>query len=428
MIRSVFFIFLLVCIFQTDDIFAKNNDALTHNKSLRIDFILSGNQSMQEATVSAIYEVPGYSSGPDQDIPPFDYGNYRIVLLSTDSPDTLFLKGFCTLFQEWQSTKEAKKRRRTFKQTIEMPFPKKEVEWVLEYREKTGNFTELARETFHPEKDRYTRLVPAKYPQKIIHGNDDAKDRADILIMAEGYTSEEKDRFYADAKKMAGSLLALSPYDSLKNHITIRALAIPSKDSGTNDPNNNIWKNTPLKSSFNTFGTDRYLESLHTWTIFDHAAGIPHDHIIILVNTAKYGGGGVYNHFSITSAQHSNSPKVFIHELGHGLAGLGDEYFSTDVAYGDFFDLNTEPWHPNITTLKDFEGKWEQLVADSVPIPTPDISKYRNTTGVFEGAGYSARDIYRPAVNCRMRSNEAKGFCEVCREAIRKMILFYSQR
>jgi len=428
MMRSFFLIFFLVCFFQAGNIFAKNKDALTYKQSLRIDFILSGDHSYQEATVSAIYEVPGYSSGPAQNIPPFDYGNYRIVMLSPDSPDTLFIKGFCTLFQEWQSTKEAEKRRRAFKQTIEMPFPKKEVEWVLEYRETTGEFSALVRETFHPEKSFYTRLNPGEYPLKIIHGNDDTRHQADILIMAEGYTSEEKDLFYSDAQKMTRNLLNLPPYDSLKNRITVRALAIPSKDSGANDPNNDIWKNTPLKSRFNTFGTDRYLESFHTWTIYDHAAGVPHDHIVILVNTSKYGGGGVYNHFSITSARHRNSPRVFIHELGHGLAGLGDEYFSTDVAYGNFFDLDTEPWHPNITTLKDFDRKWKHLVADTVPIPTPDISKYRHTTGVFEGAGYSAHDIFRPAVNCRMRSNQAEGFCEACREAIRNMILFYSQR
>ncbi|MGM0375591.1 MAG: M64 family metallopeptidase [Bacteroidota bacterium] len=426
---SFFFIFLLVGISQTGDVlFAKNNDGLNYERALRIDFTLSGNHSSQEATVSAIYEVPVYSSGPNQDIPPFSYGNYRVVMLSPNLQDTLFIRGFCTLFQEWQSTKEAKKRRRAFKQTIEMPFPEKEVEWVLEYREKTGEFSEMTRETFNPQNDLYTRVVPHQYPQKIIHGDDDAKHRTDILIMGEGYTGKEKELFFADAKKMTRNLLKLPPYDSLKNRITVRALAIPSEDSGTNDPNNDQWKNTPLKSTFNTFGTDRYLESFHTWTIYNHAAGTPHDHIVLLVNTNKYGGGGVYNHFSITSAQHRNSPEVFIHELGHGLAGLGDEYFSTDVAYGDFFDLNTEPWHPNITTLQDFDQKWKHLIADTVPIPTPDNSKFRHATGVFEGAGYSARDIYRPAVNCRMRSNQAEGFCEACREAIRKMILFYSQQ
>ncbi len=423
-----FFIFLLAGICQTGNpLVTKGSNTLNYEQSLRIDFILSGKHSSQEATVSALYKVPGYSSGPGQNIPPFDYGNYRIVMLSTESPDTLFIKGFCSLFQEWQSTEEAQKRHRAFKQTIETPFPKNEVEWVLEYRQKTGGFTTLVRETFNPKKNLYTRLVPNQYPRKIIYGNNDEKHKTDILILAEGYTSQEKDIFYSDAQKMTRELFSLSPYNSLKNHITIRALAIPSKDSGTNDPVNNTWKNTPLRSSFNTFGTDRYLESFHTWTIYDHAAGIPHDHIVVLANTNKYGGGGVYNHFSITSAQHRNSPKVFIHELGHGLAGLGDEYFSTEVAYGDFFDLNTEPWHPNITTLKNFGQKWEHLVADTVPIPTPNVSKYKNITGVFEGAGYSARGIYRPAVNCRMRSNQAEGLCEACREAIRRMILFYSQ-
>ncbi len=402
-------------------------DIFSYEKSLRVDFVLTGNQDQQNATIAGYFQFPGYSAGPAQNIPSFDYGTYRLLLLSEKTSDTLFIKGISTLFEEWQFTKEAKNVNRVFEQTVEMPYPKESVNLIIECRKKNGNFTQLTSETFNPNKQRITTLVPHQHPHKIIHGIESPTEQADILFIAEGYRINETEKFYDDAEKMTNYLFSISPYDELKDKITVRALALPSIDSGTDDPNKNIWKNTAMNSSFNTFGADRYLESLNAWTIFNYAALLPHDHIVILVNSKKYGGGGVYNHFSITSAANEHSEKVFVHELGHGLAGLGDEYYYPNVPYDNFFDLNTEPWHPNITTLVNFESKWKNLLPDSIPIPTPDNRKYKNSTGVFEGAGYSQKDIYRPAVNCRMKSNEAEGFCEVCRKSIKEAVCFYNR-
>jgi hypothetical protein len=182
-----------------------------------------------------------------------------------------------------------------------------------------------------------------------------------------------------------------------------------------------------MNSSFYTFGTDRYLTTQDIKTINDYAASVPHDNIIVLINSNKYGGGGVYNYYSGTTTGHLLSPKVFIHEFGHGFAGLADEYYSSSVAYNDFYPLDTEPWEPNITTRVDFDLKWKKMIKEGTPLPTPDEEKYRNRIGLFEGGGYSARGIFRPESDCRMKSNGEKGYCSVCREAIKKMIEFYTK-
>ncbi|WP_010664348.1 M64 family metallopeptidase [Marinilabilia salmonicolor] len=395
-------------------------------KALRIDFILSGDTQEQTATIANYLTSPNYYGSPDQTHPDFDYGSYRILLTTPDKQDTLFTKGFCTLFEEWRATAEAKHKKRAFKQTIETPFPLQEVMVSLEFREKTGDFTTIMTEKFSPS-TLITKINPANFPTKIIHGSNVPSKKLDLLILAEGYTSTETENFFEDAEKMVSELFKTPPYNKLRNKITIRAMAVTSIESGTNNPRKDEWKNTAMGSTFNTFGTDRYLESLSTWKIYDYAAAHPRDHIVVLVNTKKYGGGGVYNHFSITSAGHPQSARVLIHEMGHGLAGLGDEYYSSEVTYSGFFDLNTEPWHPNITTLVDFERKWKDLIDESVPVPTPEKNKYKNVTGLFEGAGYSAKGIYRPALNCRMKANEADGFCEVCKLSIEKVVNFYSK-
>jgi hypothetical protein len=297
---------------------------------------------------------------------------------------------------------------------------------VVESRDLSGWSFPLLREEMHPMTASIEKFVSPNYPNRLIHGVNDPAQQTDLLFIAEGYRPEESDLFFDDVKNLSDYLLSMEPYCHLKEKITIRALATPSIQSGTDDPNHAIWKNTALNSSFNTFNTDRYLESYDTWAIYNEAAALPHDHIIVLVNSDKYGGGGIYNHFSLTSPRHKTSPQVLVHELGHGLAGLGDEYYTSDVAYSDYFDLNTEPWQPNLTTLVNFESKWKHLLPDSIPVPTPATDAYKNSTGVFEGGGYLAKGIYRPAINCRMKTNEADGFCEVCQASIRQVVLFFT--
>jgi len=180
-----------------------------------------------------------------------------------------------------------------------------------------------------------------------------------------------------------------------------------------------------LNSSFYTFNLDRYLTTQDIKSVNDYAALVPHDNIVVLINSDKYGGGGVYNYYSGTTAGHKLSQKVFLHEIGHGFAGLADEYYNSTVTYDEFYPLDVEPWEPNITTRINFESKWKNMIGKNTPIPTPSEEKYNNTTGLFEGGGYSAKGIFRPETDCRMKSNSTAGFCSVCRKAIKEMIEFY---
>ncbi|SFE99233.1 M64 family metallopeptidase [Thermophagus xiamenensis] len=413
------------CLLQVTYSIGQNHEFFNYNQTLRIDFVLSGNYNQQKIAIAHFKKISGYSGNQHQNLPPFDYGTYRLVLLDGKTQDTLFIKGFCTLFEEWRVTTPAQQVVKAFEQTIEAPWPLNDVYLIFEARNKSNSFKPLLREKFSPHKSPIMEVkTPDEHPIKLLHGKNKPSQQTDLLILAEGYTRAEKNQFFIDAKKMSNYLLGMKPYSQLKNKITIRARFIASPETGTDIPSKQIWRQTPMNSSFSTFGSERYLESFSTWTIYDYAAGVPHDHIVLLVNSDKYGGGGVYNHFSITSARNKHSNEVFVHELGHGLAGLADEYYYDDNS--DFYDLNHEPWNPNITTLIAFDKKWKHLIADNVPVPTPPLPQYESATGVFEGAGYSAKGIYRPAFNCRMKSNDAEGFCEVCQKAIAQMVKFYA--
>ena len=200
------------------------------------------------------------------------------------------------------------------------------------------------------------------------------------------------------------------------------------EDSGVSVPRKNDWKHTAFGSHFDTFYSDRYLTTCRVKSIHNALAGIPYEHIIIIANTAEYGGGGIYNSYTLTAAHHPTFKPVVVHEFGHSFAGLGDEYFYEDDVMTDTYPLNVEPWEPNITTRTDFSSKWEDMLPAATPVPTPQQANGKYPIGVYEGGGYSAKGIYRPSFDCRMRTNEYPEFCPVCQRAIRRIIEFYTNK
>ena len=152
-----------------------------------------------------------------------------------------------------------------------------------------------------------------------------------------------------------------------------------------------------------------------------------YDQLYVLVNTPIYGGGGFYNNLNLCTADNELSDKVYIHEFGHGFVALADEYYyEWDTTFQDTYNHSLEPWEENITTLVDFGSKWKDMVAKKTPIPTPRTDKYKNVVGAFEGGGYVSKGVYSPMQDCRMKSNEPKGFCPVCERAIRKVVKSYT--
>jgi len=395
------------------------------DKVLRFDFMLAGNSQKTVVYPVGMKEEPFFAGSRESLVDPFDYGNFKYEVFDDTENRLIYSRGFCTLFQEWQTTSEAKSMERSFYEVATMPFPKNRVRFVLSLRERNGTFTKLFETVIDPTDYYIRKEKPVNAAVTKIYGPGTPQKCVDLAFVAEGYTADEMGKFRDDVKKMADVLFSEAPFSDYRDKINIWAVEAVSAASGTDIPGDRIYLNTVLNSSFYTFGTDRYLTTQDIKSVHDYAAVAPHDNIIVLINSNKYGGGGVYNYYSGTTAGHPLSPKVFIHEFGHGFAGLADEYYSSDVAYDEFYPLNVEPWEPNITTMVNFDSKWKEIVAKETPMPTPAEEKYKNTLGLFEGGGYSAKGIFRPEMDCRMKSNGPKGYCTVCREAIKRMIEFY---
>jgi hypothetical protein len=397
------------------------------DKSLRFDFLLGGDDSLVYVFPQQMAEEPHWAGPRNGLISPFNYGTYRFQLFDTKTNKLIFSKGFSTLFQEWQTTAEAKITTKAFYQAAIFPFPKHKVRLHIDARQWDGTFSTLFSTEIDPD-DYFIKKEKRNSFQNIsILSNGNPHVKVDLVILAEGYALNEREKFEADAKRVTEYLFSEEPFKSEKENFNINAVFVPSAESGTDVPGENIYKNTHFNSTFYTFDLPRYLTTSDMKSVYDAASATPYDQIYVLVNTDRYGGGGFYNFLSVCTSDNLLSKEVFIHEFGHGLAGLGDEYYTSDVAYEDFYNLEVEPWEANLTTLVNFEKKWKATLNESTPIPTPRNEKFKNTVGVYEGGGYMYKGIYSPFMNCRMKSNNAEGFCPVCQDAIKKVIRYYCE-
>jgi hypothetical protein len=395
------------------------------DKVLRFDFMLAGNSEKTTVYPVGMKEEPFWAGSETNLINPFNSGNFKYEVYDSTTNILIYSKPFCTLFQEWQTTAEAKSVDRSFCEVATMPYPKEKVRFILSKRERNGLFSKLYETIIDPDNYFIRKENPINVAVTKIYGSGDPHTSVDLAFIAEGYKADEMGKFREDVKKMADILFAEAPFSDYKDRFNIWAVEAISQDSGTDVPGEHIYVNTALNSGFYTFDIDRYLTTQDIKAVNDYAAAVPHDNIVVLINSTRYGGGGVYNYYTGTTTGNQLSPKVFVHEFGHGFAGLADEYYTSTVAYDEFYPLNVEPWEPNITTMVNFESKWKNMIAKDTPVPTPAEEKYKDVTGLFEGGGYSAKGIFRAEMDCRMKSNGPKGYCSVCRNAIKEMIEFY---
>lgn len=395
------------------------------DKTLRVDYVMGGNSENQTVFLKELKEEPFWGGSKINLIDRFGYGNYHFKLEDIETGKIIYSKGFNSLFQEWQTTAEAKNLNKAFYQVNVMPYPKKLARFILEARNWSGEMKKIFEYEIDPTNYFIGREKPLAVKYKKVFGNETPDKCVDIAFIAEGYTADEMSKFQEDVKRVAGYLFDVPPFDKYKEQISIYALESVSQESGTDVPGEGIYKSTAVNTSFYTFDVDRYLTTFDIKSLHDIAANVPYDQIFVLINTDRYGGGGFYNYYSSCSSDHPLTYEVSSHEFGHGFVGLGDEYYSSQVAYEDYYNLEIEPWEPNITTLVDFESKWKGMLKKDIPIPTPRTEEFANEIGVFEGGGYVSKGVYSPVQDCKMKSNNVKTFCPVCESAVEKMILFH---
>lgn len=413
--KRLFFLLLLfssLCLVQTQKAQAQTSDNVIYNEyfadsTLRVDYTFAGNATEQHIYLDKLNRAPKWAGRKNKlnELPLI--GNGQVIMRDEATGKIIYETSFSSLFQEWIVTEEAKTVNRSFENCFQLPMPLKPV--TIECCLLNNRHQKIA--------DLVHRVDPADIlithigekdimPYKYLLQSGELDKCIDIAFLAEGYKAEEMEEFYEYAQIAVDALFEHEPFKSFKNRFNIVAVATPSVDSGVSIPKDGLWLNTAFKSHFSTFYSDRYLTTLHLKDVHNALAGIPYEHIIILANSAEYGGGGIYNSYNLSSTKHKKYRPVVVHEFGHSFAGLADEYQYGDENH-ESYPIDIEPWEKNITTKVD-------------PVKAKEI-------GHFEGAGYSLTKVYRAYEDCRMRTNEHPVFCDVCQKAIADIIRFYTE-
>jgi IgA peptidase M64/peptidase M64-like protein len=457
--------------------------------TLRIDYSHTGDATKETEAIVQMYQYGTWAGSVVNLVDTLNYGAYYYKVLDQKSGTLIYSKGFDSYFKEYQtSTPAIGGTVKTFYESAILPYPKNKIVFLLEKRDKKNLFHEIFRAQIDPADNSISKNAATDSSVRVYEAvmNGDPHKMIDIAIIAEGYTEQENEKFRNDLKRSAEVFFRAEPCKSNKDKFNIRGVFKPSMESGVDEPGAGIFKNTAVSASFDALGSERYLLTEDNKALRDIASHAPYDALYIMVNSNRYGGGGIYNFYCVYTSDNINTAYLMVHEFGHSFFGLADEYYTSSTSYNDFYSPEVEPYEPNITALKDPSNiKWKHLLSEGIQIPTPwektaydtidmawqkvraslnghittlkknkapaeeiaaakseydkrsagrikeaqeflEKSKYAGKTGAFEGAGYAAKGLYRGSVNCIMFT-QANYFCPVCQYAMTKMIEWYSK-
>jgi hypothetical protein len=441
-------------------------------QTMRLDYNHTGNISQELFSLDKIVIEPlPWPGNLQKQVDNSNLGSYLFEVIDRNTNLVTYSRGFSSIYGEWVTTDEAKSANRTFHESLRFPAPQSPVQVVLKKRDKNNAFREIWSVIVDP-KDIFIDTSKPNSPGPVIEieKNGPPVSKVDLLILGDGYTAAELKKFEQDARRITEEFFKTTPFKERRKDFNVWGLCPPSAESGISRPSTGVHHNTPLGTSYDAFGSERYVLTYDNRAFRNIASFAPYDFVEIIVNNRTYGGGGIFGLYSTAAVDSSSASYLFIHEFGHHFAALADEYYTSPTSFAPATE-RIEPWEPNVTALLDPKNlKWRDLVTPDTPIPTPwekenfdkdslEYQKKRNQiraenrpesemealfrevreqeknqfskekfeakVGAFEGAMYESKGYYRPQIDCIMFTRSEK-FCAVCRRALERVIDLYS--
>ncbi len=417
------------------------------DSTLRVDYFHTGDRERDVITLDRLYKQGTWAGPIHQLVDHWNNGQYYGKVYDAETGQLIYSRGFNSYFYEYRTTNPAiQGTPRTFHESFLFPFPRRKVRLVLENRDLKLQLQTVFTLEIDPD-SAYIDTAPHSGDIRITEllNNGHPHEKVDIAVVAEGYRIQDREKLQRDFQRATDVLFSHEPYRSQKNHFNVYGVFSPSKDPGCDEPRQGIYRSTAVETSFNALDLPRYLLVEDQKRLQNVLARVPSDAVIVMVNHQRYGGGGIYNQYCVFTADSPPSAYLLLHEFGHSFAGLGDEYYASQVSYNDFIPAGTEPLEPNVTALLEPGNlKWKHLVTPGTPIPTPwdkaayekkrgnarrehlEDKKFSGVVGAFQGAMYVSEGMYRPAIDCIMFSRNTLDYCPVCANAVSQMIRHFS--
>ncbi|USN99313.1 MAG: hypothetical protein H6810_01150 [Phycisphaeraceae bacterium] len=227
-------------------------------------------------------------------------------------------------------------------------------------------------------------------------------NRIDLVIVGDGYTADEMAQFHLDADRISVDFFSYEPWTTYRPYFRITEVEVVSNESGVdNDPTQGIDRDTAMNMGFWCGGIERLLcvSTGLAWSYAITSSAPDVDQILAIANSSKYGGAGYGSaNVGTASGQNAAAVQIAIHEMGHSLGDLADEYtYGGPTTY-----TGGEPTEVDLSIFDHdeqiaLETKWHLWMDQSMP-------GFDNPVSTYEGGGYSVYGIYRPSNNSMMRS------------------------
>jgi hypothetical protein len=459
------------------------------DQTMRVDVHHGGDAKQEALSLDKIYIQGPWAGNPRLLTAAPAYGRYLVQVFAVADGTLIYSKGFDSYFSEYKTTEPAAQGvARTFSESLLIPCPKNRVRLEVTLRDRQNRPQPLFKTKIDPQDMFIIREKPGndvELIEQVKNGPPAAK--VDLVVLAEGYTAAEREKFLNDLARFSAVIFSQEPYKTYKDRFNLSGLFKASLESGCDEPSYGTFKNTVLGAAFDSFGSERYMLTDDNRAMRDMAAHAPYDAILIMVNHPRYGGGGIYNLYCTFTSDDQWRDYLIMHEFGHSFSGLADEYYTSAMAYNEFYPPGVEPLEANITALLDPKNvKWKDLLTKKTAVPTPwekasfeamdkayqkkrqetnekiaalkranaakeeiaalqarsdemsrlnglDVnaffkkSRFNGKVGAFEGAGYAAKGLFRPMLDCLMFSRGLRPLCKVCERAVVDTIKYYSE-
>lgn len=474
-LRTAFMVLLSIAI--TTSVRAESAgsfDSWFRDKTMRVDVFHTGGLGQEIVAIDRVVSDGPWAGSRTRLIDELNLGKFLYEVIDLESNRTIYTRGYASIYGEWETTPEANETHRTFHESLRLPWPKNKVQVVLKKRDAANAFQQIWSTNIDPN-SRFVNPADLEPIGKVwtVFESGPAAQKVDLLILGDGYSKSEMEKFHVDVKKLVGKLFATEPFKSRKKDFNVRAIDLPTSMHGVHRPREGSNRRTPIATEYNIFDSERYALTHDNAAMRDIASAAPYEFIEILINEEKYGGGGIYNNQATCSVDTAFAEYVFVHEFGHHFAALADEYYVSPVSFETGAAEKPEPWEPNVTAMHDpAKLKWRDLMPAGTTVPTPwdkdtyekhareiqrrrgallaagappseldalfreqqkwetpflNTQKVSGIVGAFEGAAYEATGLYRPQTDCIMFTRDEVPFCKVCSRAIERVIDSYSR-
>ena len=310
------------------------------DRTLRLKYTISGDSTHCRADFKK-WEVRESWAGARKnlDILPSPSG-MSIIMTDDATGKVIYHNSYSSLFCEWQMMQDPNPSG-DYKECVRMPMPKHPSTVYLTRNYNSGAIDTILKLAVNPATLPHPTDASPKHKVVTLHA---AKTRRsiDLVFLPEGFKADEMDKFLEAADEMAKGLFEYEPFSHYIRNVNIRAVLAPSPESGICIPSEGIKHNTLMDFSYDTFGSERYIGTTNHWAISDLASNTHWGHAIILVNNKKYGGGGIYNFYSVFPVGDPQILELFVHEFGHAFANLPDEYAEPDNPIGQKEESNRD--------------------------------------------------------------------------------------